>query len=140
CIPKAEASLPSARERNVSCATPAMESTIASRNCSNFSFCALVKASSRRGLWLSRKISAADSEVRSRLAFARTLFGFALLVDGCFTAFFAGLAGLRAADFFALEGVAFFFNLAIKIKSRDALAARGERIIKNKSTVVQGKI
>src|SRR5689334_3064942 len=116
-----------------------MESTIASRNCSNFSFCALVNASSRRGLWLSRKISAGDSEVRSRFAFARTLFGFALLVDRCFTAFFASLAGLRA-DFFALEGVAFFFDLAIKIKSRDALAARGERIIKNKSTVVQGKI
>ena len=70
-------------------------------------------------------------------AFALTL---PLLPASRLAAFFAGLAALRAAGFFALREAAFFFDLAIKIKSRDALAARGERIIKNKSTVAQGKI
>src|SRR5204863_9597060 len=44
-----------ARARSVSCATPAMESTIASRNWRSFSFCARVKGSRRRSLsfwWL----------------------------------------------------------------------------------------
>jgi len=65
---------------------------------------------------------------------------FGLFPAGRLAVFFAGLAGFRAAGFFALGEAVFFFDLAIKIKSRDALAARGERIIKNKSTVVQGKI
>src|SRR5205814_8664980 len=104
-MPKAEASLPSARERKVSWATPAMESTMASRNCSSFCFCALVKASSRRGLLLSRKISAGESDVRARPAFRRAdlpRFGLAVLADGRLAAVFAGLAGLGVAGFFAL--------------------------------------
>lgn len=117
---------------------------MASRNCSNFCFCALVKASSRRGLWLSRKISVGESDVCRRPALGRAApclaLTLALLPAGRLAAFFAGLTALRAAGFFDLGEAAFFFDLAIKIKSRDALAARGERIIKNKSTVVQGKI
>src|SRR4029077_10401817 len=108
-----------------------MESTIASRNCSNFSFCPLVKESSRRGLWLSRKISAGEFDVRARPAFGRAnplCFALALLADGRLTAFFAGLAG-----FFALWEAVFFFDFAIKIKSRAQVTARGERLIKNKS-------
>src|SRR6476646_7250446 len=103
-----------------------MESTMASRNCSNFSFCALVKASSRRGLWLSRNISVGESDVCMRPALGRAAPGFALTLAlfpaGRLAAFFASLASLRAAGFFGLCGVAFFFDLAIKITSRDALA------------------
>ena len=44
-MPKALASLPSARARRVSRATPLMESSIPSRNWSSFSFCRLRKGS-----------------------------------------------------------------------------------------------
>src|SRR2546430_10883626 len=97
-----------------------MESTMASRNCSSFCFCALVKGSSRRGLLLSRKISAGDSDVRARPAFGRAdllVFGLALLADGRLTAFFVALAELRAAGFFALWEAAFFFDFPLKIQS-----------------------
>src|SRR5437588_33474 len=50
-MPKAEASLPSARERRLSLATPAIESTIASRKFRSFSFCPRTNGSSFRGLW-----------------------------------------------------------------------------------------
>jgi hypothetical protein len=65
----------------------------------------LVKGSSRRGLWLSRKIFAGESDVRTRPPFERAdlaCFGLVLLADGRLAAFFAGLAALRAAGFFAL--------------------------------------
>jgi len=61
-----------------------------------------------------------ESDVRARPAFGRAdlpCFGLALLADGRLAAFFAALAGLGAAGFFALWA-AFFFDFAIKIKSR----------------------
>src|SRR6202043_874171 len=57
-MPNAEASLPSARERRLSFATPAMESTIASRNCRSLSFCPRTNGSSFRcRLFLVARIS-----------------------------------------------------------------------------------
>src|SRR3954452_17146659 len=45
-MPKADASLPSARERRLYFATPAMESTMASRKFRSFSFCPRTNGSS----------------------------------------------------------------------------------------------
>jgi len=66
--------------------------------------------------------------------------GLALLADGRLTTFFAGLAGLCAAGFFALREAVFFFDFAIKIKSRVEVTARRERLIKNKSPLAQAEI
>src|SRR3954471_22533281 len=91
-MPKAEASLPSARERSVSWATPAMESTIASRRYRSFSFWPLVKASSFRDLWL-----LPSKAIGSALASAARLRDFAEIFGNL--AAFAGFAGLA---FFAV--------------------------------------
>src|SRR5439155_25513604 len=118
-MPNADASLPSARERSVSWATPAMDSTRASRGWRSLSFCLRVKGSSLFSRWF-KPSSAAGERV------AVSLFDF----DGFgerFVAFFeTGLLvwtlracleilradrGLRAADF--LVKLFFFFGLAI---------------------------
>src|SRR5882724_12521273 len=116
-IPKAEASLPSARERKVSCATPAIESTMASRSCRSFSFCRRINGSNLRSRLCfpsNRRVSGAPFAPRlDREGFAACLAGRAIAratflgaVFGA-EAFRAGFA-LRAAGFFA---EAFFFGV-----------------------------
>src|ERR1043165_1462186 len=113
-MPNAEASLPSARERRLSFATPAMESTIASRKFRSFSFCPRTNGSSFRGLWF---LGASNScaaflgpkSFLAPLAFIDLLEGAAdflvTLAAGFFaTVFFAGFA----AAFFAFGCEAFF--------------------------------
>ena len=79
---------------------------MASRNCSNFSFCALVKASSRRGLWLSRNISVGEFDVCMRPALGRAAPGFALTLAlfpaGRFAALLRELGRLAGSRFFDL--------------------------------------
>src|SRR3954465_7110422 len=100
-MPNAEASLPSARERRLSFATPAIESTMASRKFRSFSFWPRTKGSSFRGLWfLGATISCLSSPRKffcAPLAFgdlpACAVIFFGALAAGFFVAF--------ASDFFA---------------------------------------
>src|SRR6266540_3504069 len=115
-MPKAEASLPSARERRVPWATPAIESTMASRSCRSFSFCLRINGSSFFSRWFRPSSTAGDSIV-CRLDFGERREGFvrrAALTTRAFLAraFRAG-RGFREADFFA--ELFFFFGLAIAL-------------------------
>src|SRR3954465_9252151 len=108
-MPNAEASLPSARERKLSFATPAMESTIASRNWRSLSFCPRTNGSSFLGLWffVARMLLEAFAEpnsFRAPLAFGVVpFFGAAgFFVVFAIDFFFAGRA-VFGCDFFFTE-------------------------------------
>src|ERR1043166_4335865 len=119
-MPNADASLPSARERSVSCATPAIESTIASRSWSSFSFCLRVNASSLRLRWLRPSNASRGRDVARVRAFETR--GAAFLVE----IFFAGRA-LRAAGFFG--ELFFFFGLAMVAKGAGLVKAPEKRTL-----------
>src|SRR5436190_3305185 len=125
-MPKAEASLPSARERRLSFATPAIESTIASRNWSSFSFWERINGSSFLVLWFLPDRSGAfrpralklfpvpfDLEDFSAGAFLAAVVVF---FSACFldewTAFLSGLALFARACAFDALGCVFFFTCA----------------------------
>src|SRR5205807_4517645 len=101
-MPKAEASLPSARERRLSLATPAIESTIASRKLRSFSFCPRTNGSSFRGLWFLFATNWRVTFCGAKFFRAPLAFG---VLPVCAAIFFvalaAGLAGFFAAGFFA---------------------------------------
>src|SRR5437763_12322905 len=147
-MPNAEASLPSARERRLSFATPAIESTIASRRFRSFSFCPRTNGSSFRGLWFFgariSRVSPTLKLFRAPLAFGdlpgRAVIFFVALAAGFFAgfddltrafftlgrdAFFAG-----ALDFAGFLELFFFAELAIKIGRRPWLAGRERRLTK----------
>src|ERR1043165_851255 len=104
-MPNADASLPSARDRRLSFATPAIESTMASRKFRSFSFWPRTNGSSFRGLWFfgASNSCAALLEPKSFLA----PFAFSVLVAGA-AAFLVGFA----AGFFATVFFAGFDDLA----------------------------
>src|SRR5204862_648377 len=109
-MPKAEASLPSARERRVSWATPAIESTIASRNCSSFSFCLRVNASSLRSRWLRPSNPARPRAVTWIRAVFEARERGAVFFEVLAEIFRAGFA-LRAAGFFGERFVFFVLDI-----------------------------
>src|SRR5215475_9253709 len=117
-MPKAEASLPSARERRLSCAMPCMESSMVSRNASKRSFCLRKNGFNFASLFFSDGFKITFSTVAGSLprgaclgaatglsltgfAFAATGLGFALATGFAFT------AGLET--FF---GAGFLFDIA----------------------------
>src|ERR1051325_6075958 len=116
-MPNADASLPSARDRRLSFATPAIESTMASRKFRSFSFWRRTKVSSFRGLWFlgAGNSCAACFDPKSffaPLALSDLLAGaaafFVAFAAGFFAAvFLAGFDDLAAA-FFAFGRGAFF--------------------------------
>src|SRR5437868_10351280 len=101
-MPKAEASLPSARERRLSLATPAIESTIASRKFRSFSFCPRTNGSSFRGLWFLFATNWRATFCGAKFFRAPLAFG---VLPVCAVIFFGALAtrlaGFFAAGFFA---------------------------------------
>src|SRR5437762_464686 len=147
-MPKAEASLPSARERRLSFATPAMESTMASRKFRSFSFCPRTNGSSLRGLWLlGARISWELKSFRAPFALSDLLGAgafFVALTTGFFAVgFCAGFDDLACAfvafgrDAFFAGALAFagfleFFFLAelAIIWNRPWLAGRERRLTK----------
>src|SRR5437868_14221678 len=92
------------------------------RSGSSFSFCARVKGSSRRSLWLVPKIVGLVFAPRLGVAFPRRVFGAAGFVCVFFPtglAFFADLEDFGAVSFFAaLRGATFLLDLGIKAISR----------------------
>src|SRR5437763_5802804 len=104
-MPKAEASLPSARERRLSLATPAIESTIASRKFRSFSFWPRTNGSSFRGLWFL-------FGTNSCALFVGAKFFRAPLAFGDLPGRAATFLGALAAGFFVARFFAGFDNLA----------------------------
>src|SRR5207249_7075085 len=111
-MPKAEASLPSARERRVPWATPAIESTMASRSWRSFSFCLRINGSSFFSRWFNPKSAAGERVAASLFDFddfaGRFAAIFAFFETGLFAltlrsglgSFLADRA-LRTGEFFA---------------------------------------
>src|SRR5437762_12743469 len=100
-MPKAEASLPSARERRVPWATPAIESTMASRSWRSFSFCLRINGSSFFSRWFNPKSAAGERVAASLFDFDDFAGRFAAIVAFFETGLFgwtlrAGLETLRA--------------------------------------------